>query len=105
MDLDEAIREAILDCKEKGILSSLFDRYTEKEVATSMKLQWNADEARRFAEEEKNEAVAEAKSEERTNMILGMIREHLPLASIERIAKLPSADILALAKKNGLAVE
>ena len=96
MDLDEAIREAILDCKEKGILSSLFDRYTEKEVATSMKLQWNADEARRFAE---------AKSEERTNMILGMIREHLPLASIERIAKLPSADILALAKKNGLAVE
>ena len=52
--------------------------------ATSMKLQWNADEARRFAEEEKNEAVAEAKSEERTNMILGMIREHLPLASIER---------------------
>ena len=38
-------------------------------------------------------------------MILGMIREHLPLASIERIAKLPSADILALAKKNGLAVE
>ena len=31
-----------------------------------MKLQWNADEARRFAEEEKNEAVAEAKSEERT---------------------------------------
>jgi len=100
-DLDEAIREAIVDCKKREVLSSVFDRYTEEEVAESMKLQWNADEARRFAEEEKEEAVAE----ECTNMILGMIREHLPLDSILRISNGTSEEVLAVAKKNGLAIE
>lgn len=108
-DLDEAIRRAIVVCKSKDILSTVFDRYSEKEVADSMKFQWNADDARRYAEEEKaeerEEGRAEGFAEGRESAILSMIREHLPVESIERIMKLPSADILALAKKNGLAVE
>ena len=108
MTLDEATHEAIAYCKKHQILMQVLNRY-EEEVIDVVSLRWNADDAKKFAEKDKKAAVAEAtaKTEQRVRegMILNMLRKHFSVDSIIEAVNGTSEEILAIAKKNGLAVQ
>lgn len=56
MTRDEAIHEAILYCKKRNILSQVLNRY-EDEVIDVVSLRWNAEDARKYAEQEKKKLL------------------------------------------------
>lgn len=123
MTLDEALHETILYCKKQKILLQVLNRY-EEEVIDVVSLRWNAEDARKYQEKKNKEALEKATAEAtakataeatakataetevrvRENVILNMLRDHLPLKNIEKYSSGTSEEILAIAEKNGLAV-
>ena len=110
---DEAIRQAVLQCMNRGILKSFLKKYA-KEVINMFTLQWNEEEAMKYRTEYAEElglqkgiqkGIQKGVEQGKGEMILNMLKDHMHLDVIQRISGWTADQIRTLAQKNGLAIE
>jgi len=102
MNLDDAIRESMDYCIQHKIMQSFLKR-NQREVLEMMMFQWNAEEARKVQEEERQEDILEAesrgKTEEKTTIIRNMLNTtSLSYDQIAQIANTTVDEVSRIAK-------
>ena len=90
----EAIRSAIRYCKEHEIMRLFLEQY-EKEVIDMVDFEWNQE----LFEEAK---IEEGREQGKSAMILGMLREKMPLEMIAKISELSLDKVRELGRMHSL---
>lgn len=106
MERADAIRTAMRYCKERDIMKKFLEEH-EREVVDMVNFEWNQEqfEAAKYEEGREDgrlEGRSEGRSEGKIEMILGMLREKMPLETIAKISNLSLDKIRELDRVHSL---
>ena len=94
----EAIRSAIRYCKEHEIMRLFLEQH-EREVIDMVDFEWNQE---LFEEAKFEEGLEQGREEGKSAMILGMLREKMPLEMIAKISELSLDKVRELGRMHSL---
>lgn len=102
----EAIRNAIRYCKEHEIMRLFLEQH-EREVIDMVDFEWNQElfEEAKFEEgleQGREEGLEQGREEGKSAMILGMLREKMPLEMIAKISELSLDKVRELGRMHSL---
>jgi predicted transposase/invertase (TIGR01784 family) len=101
MDLEAAIKKAVEDCMEKGILTEFLNKH-KKEVLNMLVAEWDYELEKEVVKEEshreglsqgRSQGLSQGRSQRDREIVMNMYQEGFSVADIVRVTKLSKQDV------------